>query len=94
MPTTLKLPEALKRRVTAAARAADKSPHAFMLDAIERQTRLDEERRAFVADAVAARAQTLQSGEGFAAADVHRYIAARVRGKKATRPKATAWRRR
>ena len=92
MPTTLKLPEALKRRVTAAARAADKSPHAFMLEAIERLTRLDEERRAFVADALNARADTLERGAGFAAADVHRYITARVRGKKAKRPAARAWR--
>jgi predicted transcriptional regulator len=91
-PTTLKLPEALKRRVTEAARAADKSPHAFMLEAIERQTKLDEVRRAFVAEAVAARTEAVESGEGFAAADVHRYIAARVRGKRAPRPKATAWR--
>jgi predicted transcriptional regulator len=91
MPTTLKLPDALKRRVTAAARAADKSPHAFMLEAIERQTRLDEERRAFVAEALTARAEALDTGEGFAGADVHRYIAARVRGKKAKPPKARAW---
>jgi predicted transcriptional regulator len=91
MPTTLKLPEALKRRVTAAARAADKSPHAFMLEAIERQTRLDEERRAFVAEALTARAEAVESGHGFAAVDVHRYIAARVRGKKAKPPKARAW---
>jgi len=93
-PTTLKLPQALKRRVTAAARAADTSPHAYMLGAIERQTRLDEVRRTFVAEAVAGRAEAVESGEGFAAADVHRYIAARVRGQKATRPKATAWRKR
>lgn len=53
--TTLKIAADLKRRVVAAAKAADKSPHAFMLEAIERQTRLDEQRRAFVADAVAAR---------------------------------------
>ena len=91
MPTTLKLPEALKRRVTAAARAADKSPHAFMLEAIERQTRLDEERRAFVADALTARAEAVESGHGFAAADVHCYIAARVRGKTVKPPKARAW---
>jgi predicted transcriptional regulator len=91
MPTTLKLPEALKRRVTAAARAADKSPHAFMLEAIERQTRLDEERRAFVADAVAARTEAVETGQGFVAADVHRYIAARVRGKTVKPPKARAW---
>jgi hypothetical protein len=48
-------------------------------------------RRAFVAEALTARAETVESGEGFAAADVHRYIAARVRGKKVKPPKARAW---
>jgi predicted transcriptional regulator len=90
--TTLKIAADLKRRVVAAAKAADKSPHAFMLEAIERQTQLDEERRAFVADAVAARSETMKSGHGYAAADVHRYLAARVRGDQATRPKARKWR--
>ncbi len=89
--TTLKIAPDLKRRVAAAAKAADQSPHAFMLDAIERQTRLDEQRRGFVADAVASRAEALRSGQGYAAADVHRYVAARVRGSRATRPKALTW---
>jgi predicted transcriptional regulator len=91
-PTTLKLPEALKRRVAAAAEAADKSPHAFMLDAIERQTRLDEEHRTFVSEAVAAREEAVRSGEGYAMTEVHRYISGKVRGKKAKAPKARAWR--
>jgi predicted transcriptional regulator len=90
--TTLKIAADLKRRVVAAAKAAEKSPHAFMLEAIEHQTRLDEQRRAFVADAVAARTEALASGEGFAAADVHRYMAARVRGARTVRPKARTWR--
>lgn len=90
--TTLKIPADLKRRVAAAAKAADKSPHAFMLEAIEQQTRLDEQRRAFIADGAAARSEALTSGEGFAAADVHRYIVARVRGHRARRPKVQTWR--
>jgi|SRR5580658_9006099 predicted transcriptional regulator len=90
--TTLKIAADLKRRVVAAAKAADKSPHAFMLEAIEIQTRLDEQRRAFVADAVSARSEALTSGEGFAASDVHRYMATRVRGARAIRPKVQAWR--
>ena len=90
--TTLKIAADLKRRVVAAAKAADKSPHAFMLEAIEHQTRLDEQRRAFVADAVAARSEALTSGEGYASADVHRYFAARVRGDRAKRPKVRKWR--
>jgi predicted transcriptional regulator len=90
--TTLKIASDLKRRIVAAAKAAEKSPHAFMLEAIERQTRLDEQRRAFVAEALTARSEALTSGEGFAAADVHRYMAARVRGMRAPRPKARTWR--
>jgi hypothetical protein len=40
---------------------------------------------------VASRAEALRSGQGYAAADVHRYVAARVRGRRATRPKALTW---
>src|SRR5215210_8037005 len=90
--TTLKLPVTLKRRVAAAAKAADKSPHAFMLDAIERQTRLDEQRREFVSQAVAARAEARETAQGYVAEDVHRYIVARAQGEPSTRPKARAWR--
>jgi hypothetical protein len=89
--TTLKIAADLKRRVAAAAKAADQSPHAFMLDAIERQTRLDEQRRELVAFAVASRAEALASGQGYAAKDVHRYLEARIRGSRATRPKARSW---
>jgi predicted transcriptional regulator len=90
--TTLKITADLKRRVVAAAKAADKSPHAFMLEAIERQTHLDEQRREFVAEAVAARSEALASGEGYAAADVHRYVAARAGNSTAARPKVRKWR--
>jgi predicted transcriptional regulator len=89
--TTLKIAPDLKRRIVAAAKAADQSPHAFMLEAIERQTSLDEQRRAFIADAVASRTEALTSGQGYSAADVHRYMAARVRGSRAKRPKAQTW---
>ena len=46
--TTLKIPEELKRRVTEAAAAAGKSPHAFMVEAIDLQTQFAERRREFV----------------------------------------------
>jgi predicted transcriptional regulator len=90
--TTLKIAADLKRRVLAAAKAADKSPHAYLLEAIERQTRLNELRRAFISEAVAARPKALSSGEGLAAADVHNYVAARVRGDRTARPKVRRWR--
>jgi len=43
--TTLKLPEKLKRRITTLAKAAGKTPHAFMVDALETQAALAERRR-------------------------------------------------
>jgi predicted transcriptional regulator len=91
MAGPVKIAADLKRRLVAAAKAADKSPHAFMLEAVEQQTRLDEQRRAFISEAVAARSEVLSSGEGYAAADVHRYVAARVRGDRAARPKVRTW---
>ena len=91
--TTLKLPAELKHRIAAVAAGAGTSPHAFMVAAIERETALAEQRRAFVAEALAARDRTIASGRWYSAAAVHRYISARVRGKKTRRPKATTWRR-
>jgi pyruvate dehydrogenase complex dehydrogenase (E1) component len=44
---TLRESEGLKRRVDAVARAADKSPHGFMLEAIERRTGRDGEYTGF-----------------------------------------------
>ena len=90
--TTLKVAADLKRRVVAATKTADKSPHTFMLEAIQHQTRLDEQRRAIVAEVVASRSEALASGKGFAAADMHRSMAARIRGDRMARPKVRSWR--
>ena len=90
--TTLKISDGLKRRIVAAAKAAAKSPHAFMLEAIEQQTRLDERRRAFIADAVESRHETLEGGKGYAADDVRRYVLAKASGRKAKRPRPVPWR--
>ena len=90
-PTTLKLPAELKQRIAAVAAGAGTSPHAFMVAAIERETALAEQRRTVVTEALAARERTIASGRGYTAAAVHRYISARVRGKRTRRPKATTW---
>jgi predicted transcriptional regulator len=80
MPTTtLKLSEELGRRVAAVVEGTGQSAHAFMVEAIERQTRLAEQRRSFVADALAAREDAGRSGLGYPAGEVHRYMQARVR---------------
>ena len=77
--TTLKLPEELRARVAAVIEGTGQSAHAFMVEAIERQTRLAEQRRSFVADALAAREDAGRSGMGYPAGEVHRYMQARVR---------------
>jgi predicted transcriptional regulator len=85
--TTLKLPEELKARIASAAQASGKSPHAFMLEALEAQARLAEMRQSFFADAVASGAAVDAGGALYAMEDVQAYILARTSGKVAKRPK-------
>lgn len=82
-PTTLKLPEALKDRIAPLADAAGKTPHAWMVDALERQAALAEAREAFLADAEAAAAEIDAGGALYAAEDVAAYVLARGAGKRA-----------
>jgi predicted transcriptional regulator len=79
--TTLKLPEELKARIAAAAEHAGKTPHAFMVEALERQIERDEKRRSFVADALAAAADIDAGGPVYAMEDVAAYIQAKAAGK-------------
>ena len=50
------------------------------------------QRRAFLAHADAAYEQMCESGEGYDAGEVHRYIQARARGESVERPQPEAWR--
>ena len=88
--TTLKLPEELKARITAAAQASGKSPHAFMVEALETQARLAEMRQSFINDAIASAAEVDAGGALYAMEDVQSYILARTAGKAAKRPKSIA----
>ena len=89
--TTLKLPESLKKRIAPLADSAGKTPHAWMVEAIETQATLAEKRRSFVADALAAEKEVERVGLVHRAEDVHRYIRARAAGSKARRPKLVKW---
>lgn len=60
----LELTDDLRRRVAAAAAGEGKSPHAFMLDAIEVQTRFAESRRDFVASVHAAEQRAMRYASG------------------------------
>lgn len=90
--TTIKLPDELKKRIAALIEGTGQSMHAFLLEAIEQQAQLAERRQRFVAEALAARAETLRSGTGYTAAQAHAYARARAAGRKVSRPKASAWR--
>jgi predicted transcriptional regulator len=85
--TTLKLPDPLKARIAPLAEAAGKTPHAWMIDALEAQAALAEMRAAFIAEAEASAAEVDAGGVLYAAEDVHAYIVSRAAGKAAQRPK-------
>lgn len=85
--TTLKLPEELKARIAAVAQATGRTPHAFMIEALEVQARLAEMRQSFVNDAISSAAEVDAGGPLYAMEDVHAYILARTSGKTAKRPK-------
>ena len=85
--TTLKLPDELKARVTEVAAQTGQSPHAFMVDAIEQQTQLAERRRGFVGSALVAEQEVAQYGLVHDGDEVLAYLAARLEGRKASRPR-------
>jgi predicted transcriptional regulator len=91
--TSLKLPEDLKRRIERLASAANKTPHAFMVDALAREAERSELRARFADEAAISEEEAFSSGKSFELAATFDYMTARASGAKARRPKARAWRR-
>jgi predicted transcriptional regulator len=89
--TSLKLSDELKQRAIAAAEKKGLSPHAFMVQAIERAAAAAESRASFVIEAQAAREEMLSTGKGFDADEVHAYLKARIAGNNPVKPKAKSW---
>ena len=85
-PTTLKLTEALKQRIIPLARSAGKTPHAWMIDALERQAALAEARADFLRAAEQSAHDVDAGGALYAAADVVDYLVARTEGRRRPRP--------
>jgi predicted transcriptional regulator len=85
--TTLKVPRTLKARINRLAKRTGRSPHAFMLEALERETRREEQVEAFIEEALAAGREIDAGGEVYASADVHAWLARLARGERVTRPK-------
>lgn len=90
--TSLKLPRRLKSRVEGLARRAGESPHAFMVRALESHVEAAERYEAFLGEGMQADEAMQRSGLGYDAKDVHAYLEARIRDRKAHRPKAVRWR--
>jgi hypothetical protein len=67
--------------------AVGASPHAFVLEALERQTRREEQVAAFVEEALAADRAIEGGDEVYAAADVHAWLARLARGERSARPR-------
>jgi len=72
--TTLKLPADLKSRVATVAREHGKTPHAFMIEAIEAQAALAERRAKFVASALAAEQEVAEYGLVYYGDEVVAYL--------------------
>jgi predicted transcriptional regulator len=83
--TSLKLPSSLKRRIARITQPSGRTPHAFMLEAIERQTTYEERMRAFVAEAVAAD-RAIDDGQSvYDARDVHAWLESLASPRRGTR---------
>ena len=90
--TSLKLPKTLKTRITRLAKRAGESPHALMLRLLEKQIEITERFEQFLADARQSDERMKDGGTGYAAADVHEYLEAKIAGRKAARPNPVQWR--
>ena len=85
--TTLKLPEELKARIAPLAASSAKTPHAWMIEALEAQAGLAEMRQSFIGDALASADEVDAGGALFAMQDVHEYILNKAAGKAAKSPR-------
>jgi predicted transcriptional regulator len=90
--TSLKLPEELKRRIERLAGAANKTPHAFMIEALSQEADRAESRERFAQDAAISESEAMASGKAVPLGAAFDYLQSRVAGKPTRRPRARAWR--
>lgn len=91
--TTIRIDEALKERLAAAAQTAGKTPHAFILAAIEQTVEQFEIDAAFDRLADERWTKTLATGKTVSWDAAKAYLEARARGEKTRRPAARPFRR-
>lgn len=90
--TTLKLPEALKRRIARVIEGTDTTMHAFLLSAAERAAAAAERRAAFVQSALRAREEVATSRRGYSPDELEAWTRKRLAGTGRRRPGARRWR--
>ena len=87
MPTTtLKLPDDLKARIAPLAKAAGKTSHAWMVEALQAQVALADLRSEFLDEARHSAADVDAGGPVFAMEEVAAYLRGRLSGNGARRP--------
>ena len=84
--TTIRLPDDLKARLTAAAKKAGTTPHNFILQAIAEKTSAEETRRAFRDEAEARFARITATGETIPWEEMSTYLEGQMAGKALKRP--------
>lgn len=86
--TTIRMPEALRARVAAAAKRAGTTAHGFILEAIAEKAAQEERRADFDAQAEERFARIAASGETVPWQEMRGYLEARLAGKTVERPQA------
>ena len=86
--TTIRIPEALKARIAAAAKRAGTTPHSFILDAIPEKADQEERRADFNQVAEDRYARIVASGKAIPWNEMRGYLEDRLAGRKARRPAA------
>lgn len=86
--TTIRLPENLKARVTAAAKRSGTTTHGFILDAIAEKTEQEDLRAAFDAGAEDRYARIVATGKTIPWQEMRGYLEERLAGKEVKRPAA------
>jgi predicted transcriptional regulator len=86
--TTVKLPPTLRKRIRPLARAAGKTAHAWMVEALSVQVEREERRQRFVAEAVESQLAVAEGEPVYDAAEAFAYLRQRAAGRKVKRPAA------
>lgn len=87
MPTTtIRLPEALKARIAAAAKRAGTTPHSLILEAISEKAEQEERRADFNQAAEDRYARIVAAGKTIPWSEIRDFLENRLSGKAAKRP--------